>query len=366
MSKEWSSPYNPFNSMKALVHADRFAAILDGKPKSPIIVNFDLTNLCNYNCRFCMFGGRKRADPSGEEFLQQNAHLEKGYALTLPKIWAKWGVRAICLAGGGEPSLHPDCQEFIKESKRYELQLGFITNGYLVNNEEWWKTVAKNCKFVGFSIDAGTKKDYEKVKGVSGEQFNTIIDNLKGIAAAKKKYKTNLQIGYKFLLDQYNQNSIYKAIVLASKIGINHFQFRPAIDDYKYSEDELKNIWNQIEKGQKLERDDFKVIGVQHKFNNDLSKKHCFSKCRANMLTTTWCADGWLYLCTDTRGCKWSRLVKHYPDPMKAIKFWGSKKHFDIVNKIDFHKDCDRCTLTAYNEMFENVFMEDKMDRFLI
>jgi N-acetylneuraminic acid mutarotase len=59
-------------------------------------------------------------------------------------------------------------------------------------------------------------------------------------------------------------------------------------------------------------------------------------------------------------------MVDHYPNPQKVIDFWGSKEHWRIVNNIDFHKNCDRCTLTAYNEFFEQIFIEDKMDRWLI
>ena len=84
------------------------------------------------------------------------------------------------------------------------------------------------------------------------------------------------------------------------------------------------------------------------------------------MLTSTWCADGKVYMCTDTRCCDWSYLGKHYPNPKIFINSWGSQKHYDKVNKIDFKENCDRCTLAPYNEMFEEVFINDKMDRNLI
>lgn len=364
---EWLDKYNPFNSWKVLTHSKNFEAILKNKPIPPIVVNFDLTNKCNYNCNFCMFANRKRTDQTGQWFREGNQDLPKGYALKLPKIWKEWGVKSVCLAGGGEPSIHPDCKEFIKECNKQGLELGFVTNGYLVNDEDWWKVVAKNCKFIGFSVDAGNEDDYSKSKGVPKGYFEKVLNNIVGVANAKRKFKTKVQIGFKYLLDEFNYNSIYKAAEIASQIGVNHFQFRPAIDpNYKFFQGKIDMIWGQIEAAQKdFENKNFKVFGVKHKFNKDLSKKHCFNKCRANMLTTTWCANGKVYMCTDTRGNPWSYLVDHYPDPMKVIEYWGSKDHLEKVSRID-HKNCDRCTLTAYNEMFENVFIEDKMDRNLI
>lgn len=310
-----------------------------------------------------MFGGqRKRADSHSQEYRFGNKHLIEGYVLQLPKLWKEWGVKAVCLAGGGEPTLHYDCKPFIEECGKQGLDLGFVTNGYLVN-KDWWKIINKSCKFVGFSMDAGTAKDYAKVKGVRAENFDKTIANLKGIADTKG----DVQIGYKFLLDEFNQHSIYKAAKIARDIGCNHFQFRPAIDDHIYTDSETEAIWQQISDARRdFESSDYQVFGVQHKFNANLSKKHKFEKCRATMLTSTWTADGYVYMCTDSRGNKWSKLINHYPNPQKVIDYWGGDNHWVKVSKINFKRNCDRCTLTAYNEFFEQIFIKDKMDRMLI
>ena len=55
------------------------------------------------------------------------------------------------------------------------------------------------------------------------------------------------------------------------------------------------------------------------------------------------------------------------PDPEKFIKeYWGSEDHWEKVKKIDFSKNCDRCTLAGQNEQFEKVFINDEMERNLI
>lgn len=354
---EWISPFNPFNSMKALVHADKFESILEQKAKSPIVVNMDLTNKCNYDCGFCMFANRERADPDGKSY-RKNESLPKGYVLTLPKLWKNWGVKGVCLAGGGEPSLHPDFKPFIEECHKNNLDLGIATNGYLLSDD---LDYLSKCKFVGFSMDAGNSTDYAKVKGVPYTHFYKVLDNMKKVS------QTGTEVGYKFLLDKDNQNGIYGAAQLAKQVGARHFQFRPAIDTYQYSKEEIQNIKNQITRAQNdFEDENFQVMGVTHKFNSDFTKKHDFSKCRANMLTSTWCADGNVYLCTDTRGSKWSKLGAHYPNPEKFIKeVWNSKEHWNKVNQINT-KYCDRCTLGPYNTMFEKVFIEDNMDKNLI
>lgn len=375
--KEWSNEYNPFNSWKSISHESHYEAIINSESgKNPILppinINLDLTNLCNYNCRFCMFGGqRERTDDTGRTYREYTkASLKDDYVLTLPKLWKDWGVKAVCVGGGGDPTCHHQVKGMLKEIKKQGLDLGFVSNGYLCNNLDWWKTIVNTSTFVGFSIDAGNKENYAMTKGVPADQFDVVINNIRGINKAKQDLESKCTIGYKFLIDDKNYNSIYQAIELASKIGVNHIQIRPAISptQIKLFKEHGEEIWNQVDKGRKqFERPDYLVMGVQHKFNPDMSKKHAFSKCRATMLTSTWCADGSVYMCTDTRGNPWAYLSDHYPDPQKFIKeYWGSKEHWDKVNKIDFKKKCDRCTLAPYNEAFEKVFINDEMQRNLI
>jgi len=370
MVKEWTNKYNPFNSFKNLVHADHFYAIIEQKKiLPPILINYDMTNVCNYNCNFCMFANRERADPTGQLFRDKNESNPIGYSLTLPKLWKEWGVKAICLGGGGDPTCHLDTKEMMKEIKKYDLDLGLVTNGYLCNDKSWWETINKNAKFVGFSIDAGNEDDYAITKGVPKSQFKKVINNLHNIAKTKKTLESKLNVGFKFLIEDTNYTSIYQAIKIASEIGCNTIQVRPAISPtqvqlFKEHGDE---IWEQVRKGREdYERNDFLVMGVQHKFKPNMEKKHDFGKCRATMLSSTWTAGGKVYLCTDTKGNKWAELGTHYPNPEKFIKEWGNKKHWDVVNKINFKKNCDRCTLAPQNEFFENIFMNDKMERNLI
>ena len=51
--KEWSNPYNPFNSMKVLMYSEQLKAIADQKFMPPIVADTDPTNKCNYNCIWC-------------------------------------------------------------------------------------------------------------------------------------------------------------------------------------------------------------------------------------------------------------------------------------------------------------------------
>ena len=74
-----------------------------------------------------------------------------------------------------------------------------------------------------------------------------------------------------------------------------------------------------------------------------------------------YCADGTVQMCHDLRGKKEWILCRH-DNPRDILKVWGSKKHLDLIKSIDPNK-CPRCTFSRYNEIIENVIIEDKMCR---
>ena len=265
--------------------------------------------------------------------------------------------------------MHPDCLEHLIASANEGIEIGFVSNGYKADSPDWWDILAEKTLFTGFSVNAGTAEDYTKVEGVPKERFGVVVNNLREIAERKKKIKAPGTVDYKFLLDEINWKSIYEATKIASEIGCNYFQFRPAINpNTKFFAERSDEIYGQINQAKVdfEKKGVYEIVDAVHKFNKDFTKKHDFEKCRATMLSTTWCADGKVYMCTDTRGNPWAYLCDHYPDPRKVIEYWGSKEHWEKVDKIDFKKNCDRCTLGPQNEYFEKVFIDDKMQMNLI
>ena len=48
--REWTNPYNPFNSMKVLIWREHLEGIVRQEFLPPVTADTDPTNLCNYNC----------------------------------------------------------------------------------------------------------------------------------------------------------------------------------------------------------------------------------------------------------------------------------------------------------------------------
>ncbi|MBD3239373.1 MAG: radical SAM protein [Chitinivibrionales bacterium] len=121
-------------------------------------IYFYLSGACNLRCRHCWIDPRAETQPG----------------MFVP--WAEWqrvfveakelGLRAVKLTGG-EPLLHPEALEIMRELKRMGLSITMETNGTLIDAEVA-RTIKETCSFVSVSVDGPTAESHEDLRGVKG------------------------------------------------------------------------------------------------------------------------------------------------------------------------------------------------------
>lgn len=358
--KEWKSPYNEFNSIKILGFRENLESIVRGKFLPPINIDTDITNKCNFNCIWCNAKGFR---------CKNQASLPEEHLLKLADFYKEWGVKATCVAGGGEPMMSPSFADFLYRLHKNGVKSGVITNGSFLD-EKNARAVAECSSWCGISIDAGSNEVFMKVKGLKDEKmFDKVISNIKNLVKTKKQLKSRLEITYKYLLHSFNAKDIFKAAKLAKSLGMNTFHLRPVCWDNLYNQeheepinfsDYIEIIESEIQKASALEDENFRFYSVRHKFGEKFERKINFKKCMATPLLSTFGADGNVHLCFDVRGKKEWILCSHYPNPREILKVWGGARHKKIINSINVKK-CPRCTFGPYNEIIENVIIKDKM-----
>jgi radical SAM protein with 4Fe4S-binding SPASM domain len=142
----------------------KFASRVSTKLK-PICAVWELTLKCNSKCIHCgSNAGEKR---SGE--------LNNEEALNLVRELKSCGFKGVALMGG-EPLLRSDWFEIANEVKKNNLELSIVTNGLtLKENIHKIKSLGTDC--VSISLDAGTEKVHDYLRGVSGS-FSKVIEAL--------------------------------------------------------------------------------------------------------------------------------------------------------------------------------------------
>ena len=89
----------------------------------PISVELSLTNRCNHRCVWC-----------SDADLRQRLGGEMGPEILFPLFedLKAGGTRGVVIEGGGEPTLHSDFEETVRQAESQGLALGLITNGFLL------------------------------------------------------------------------------------------------------------------------------------------------------------------------------------------------------------------------------------------
>lgn len=367
---EWSNnnKYNSFNSYKGLVwfdsHYRPIAKWLRGEGNNlppPIELSLDPGHLCNFKCGHC--NAQRYLILHPDQVPEDKRVMTKEHLTNLIDFCADWGVRGVCLGGGGEPLMNKAVWELPSYIASKGMKSSFATNGSLIN--EKIANEMMNCRWVGVSVDSATKETFEKIHGV--DCFDRVIKNLELLVETKKKTNSKIDISYKFLISPSNWNEVYDACKIAKEMGVRDFHARP-VDLERKDFDQAMAINYNIEEIHRLfekchdleEGEDFRVFTVMHKYDPNFRVQHTFKKCSSSPLMLQACSDGNVYVCADHRIEDRFKLCGHYPNPKEILKMWESDKHRNLLNSINVGKECGRCTYGEYARQIEEVAMGSK------
>ena len=360
---EWSDPINAFNSHKIWLWRDRMenvVAWLEGEAElmPPIQCDTNPSNLCNHNCVWCNAWQLREVD---------NSMLSRDQLLSVADFYPEWGVKATCVAGGGEPFLNPHVPEFFHRLKENGIEIGTISNGSIMNHEIA-EAIADTCRWCGFSIDAGTAETFSKLKGVPPNRFEKVVENMHHLVSTARHRNSDLRLTYKYLIHPENVDGVGTAAKIAKQIGCHDIQFRPVGWDNLYITNgkpplkyDMEAVNREIENAFSQEDDNFRVFGIRHKFSPEMQRIVRFKKCRACVFVSTLGANGNVYICFDRKEDEPGSVLCHYiPDLTKIRSVWGSDRHRELVKSIDPNK-CPRCTMNFHNETIERVIINDEI-----
>ena len=222
---EWSdkNKYSGFNSYKGLTYFDHYQKILawmDGKGKlpPPIECNLDIFAGCNVKCYFCITQRYLRTNP---EEVGAMRVLPRPYMIRLIDFLADWGVRGLCISGGGEPTLHKGFPGLPEYAVSKGMKASVFTNG--TNMSEKIADSLLTCQFVSLSINAVESDMYKKIMGV--DLWDRVNENIKFLVSKKGKSKTFLCARMLILPENYDK--IFEICKWAKDIGLDGFNVRP-------------------------------------------------------------------------------------------------------------------------------------------
>lgn len=208
-----------------------FSFILSRILKKPIVlgnpftVSIEPTTACNLACPECPSGLKQFSRPTGKIDLAVNRNLLRSLGKQL--FYINYYFQ-------GEPFLHPDFLELIKDAKKHKVYTATSTNAHFITPQIAEEIVHSGLDRLIISIDGTTQETYQSYR-VTGK-LSKVIEGTKAMVAAKKRTNSSTpHLIFQFLVVKPNEHEIPAIYKLAEELGVDEVRLKSAqIYDYTH------------------------------------------------------------------------------------------------------------------------------------
>jgi len=128
---------------------------INNVPEFPKIIEFEITNHCNFQCLMCKTG-------VGTSTRERGYMTDDIFDRVISEI-CEHNV-ALKFVGQGEPLLHPKAVEYIKKAKKGGVICHLTTNGSLLDEEMMQKLIDCELDSIKFSFQGVDAKGYKQLR----------------------------------------------------------------------------------------------------------------------------------------------------------------------------------------------------------
>jgi radical SAM protein with 4Fe4S-binding SPASM domain len=185
---------------------------------NPFTLSIEPTTACNLGCPECPSGLKQFTRPTGK--LDLELHKE-----TLSQV--KKSVFYINYYFQGEPFLHPQFLDLIREAKKAKIYTATSTNAHFISKEKAEEIVKSGLDRLIISIDGMTQATYEQYR-VHG-QLEKVIEASRFLVEAKKQLRSSTpHLIFQFLAVKPNEHEIPAVFSLANELEIDEVRIKTA------------------------------------------------------------------------------------------------------------------------------------------
>lgn len=124
-------------------------------PRFPKIIEFEVTNHCNFQCLMCKTGMATSTRERGymtDEIFHAVINEIKDYPIALKFV------------GQGEPDLHPKLMEYIRIAKENDIVVHLTTNGSLLDESKMMELIDAELDSIKFSFQGVDAEGYKQLR----------------------------------------------------------------------------------------------------------------------------------------------------------------------------------------------------------
>jgi len=308
---------------KILNFPDRLRDLRANVLPDPLLVQVDLTEVCNLSCSFCAISKRGRKSIPFEDVV---------YLIELCRRWDA----ALELTGGGEPLLHPQFNRIAEKILESELEFGVVTNGTKL--KDYYKLL-RHATWVRISLDAASSETFHRIKGRDYWTFFEILEGIKQLRDIGGP-----TVGVSFVISPLNESEIEAAVQLAESLGCHYIRFTSDVTTWYLSEQARGNL--QIAK--MYDRPEFKVFIRIFQSSPRASVQRCY----LHLLKLTLGVDSQFYPCCVTKYSSLWKICSLRSNELNKLR----KTMFETL----IPQNCPYCPFNAKNKLLEYLVLKGR------
>lgn len=184
--------------------------IKNGRTIAPEMVELHVTNLCNHECKWCIY--REIND-------DKKSVMKKEQAIRLIDELSEVNCKGIVFSGGGDPLTYPHILEVIEYASAKGLMCSLITNGGMFETIDLERLI-RSVTLMRISIDAYDEESYKSIHSPknSEDTFERLCNNIKKLANMSER-KCKLILTY--ILDEKSVNYVEKFYKIAIALNVD-------------------------------------------------------------------------------------------------------------------------------------------------
>jgi radical SAM protein with 4Fe4S-binding SPASM domain len=291
-------------------------------PGKPFSLSIEPTTACNLGCPECPSGLKIFTRPTGK--LQVDLHKKMLKEVGSSVFYINYYFQ-------GEPFLHPNFLDLIREAKRHRIYTATSTNAHFITEKVAEEIVQSGLDRLIISIDGLTQETYENYR-VHGK-LEKVIEGTKQLVAARKKLRSKTpHLIFQFLAVRPNEHEIPQVFELGKSLGIDEVRIKSAqLYDYKNGHPLMpeNSEYARYKKGPDG------TYTLKYKTGN-----HCWRMWSSSVLT--W--DGQIVPCCfdkDAKHVLGSMQEQHFLDVWKSPRYQQFRGAvLNARNEIDICQNC--------------------------
>lgn len=348
---------NQFDRNKILAHLDSINKyVSEGTLDYPLLVEFDLTNVCNHDCPGCT-GFRKEGG--------LNSAIETRDAIVILEDMKKCGTRAVTFSGGGDPTMHPDFDSIIEYAAKIGLEVGLITNGMSLKTRHF-ELLLSSCTWIRISWDAATPELHQKIhyegdlgrKMPNARAFWQVVENTEMLCRHRDHFNHDCTIGCAFLVGPETKHEIVPFAKLASTMPVDYCQYRP----FHYTSYDPETEGLMKEARERYQTKTFVVLFSEFKFQvmKEMGYERSYDICHGSHFATHIAANYEVYVCCHlmfSQDTSIGNLRKK-----SFINIWNSALKKEVINRVNVHKCVPLCRHDSANRILQTIVSSDTVN----